>query len=260
MLAWTSFFLKMVITAGFVAGATVIAEHAGPLVGGLISTLPIAPGPVYAFLALDHPTTFLADAAVASLAINPVVAVFAVVYAYLAQNHGRVASIAIALAVWLALALAVHSIAWTAFTASLLNVVVLAVCLVLARPLRNAVIPHHGTSATEVAIRAAAVAILVAAVLVVSSYVGPSLTGILALFPIVMTSIMFILHGRVGGRAAAAVMASSVVGLIGLALAFLTLHLGVVPLGAVAGLLLALAVSIVWGGLVLFAKRAGLPV
>jgi hypothetical protein len=112
----------------------------------------------------------------------------------------------------------------------------------------------------DIAARGVSVALLVALVVLISSHVGPAATGILALFPIVMSSLMFILHGRVGGKAAGAVMASSVTGLIGLGLAFLTLHLAAVPLGSAAALLLALAVSMAWGLLVIIAKRSGLPI
>src|SRR5665811_2110040 len=73
--------VKMAITAGFVLAATVTAERAGPLVGGLVATLPIGAGPVYVFLALDHDVQFIAQSAVASLAINAVNVVFALVYA-----------------------------------------------------------------------------------------------------------------------------------------------------------------------------------
>ena len=92
-LFWLSLILKMVVTAAFVVVATLIAERSGPLVGGLITTLPISAGPVYVFLALDHPTQFLADSALASLAINPVIAIYAIVYALLAQSRGRILSI-----------------------------------------------------------------------------------------------------------------------------------------------------------------------
>ena len=71
---------------------------------------------------------------------------------------------------------------------------------------------------------------------------------------------MFILHGRVGGPAAAAVMANSFLGFIGLALALVTLNLIVVPLGAPLGMSVALAVSVGWSLLVVLAKRRGLPV
>ena len=69
--------VKMAITAGFVLAATVTAERAGPLVGGLVATLPIGAGPVYVFLSLDHDAQFIAQSAVASLAINAVNVVFA---------------------------------------------------------------------------------------------------------------------------------------------------------------------------------------
>ena len=72
--------VKMAVTAGFVLAATITAERAGPLVGGLVATLPIGAGPVYVFLALDHDAHFIAQSAVASLALNAINAIFAVVY------------------------------------------------------------------------------------------------------------------------------------------------------------------------------------
>ncbi len=59
--------VKMAVTAGFVVAATVTAERAGPVVGGLVATLPIGAGPVYVFLAMDHDPHFIAQSAVASL-------------------------------------------------------------------------------------------------------------------------------------------------------------------------------------------------
>jgi hypothetical protein len=59
-----------------------------------------------------------------------------------------------------------------------------------------------------------------------------------------MTSLMLILHPRIGGRATAAVFANSMLGLVGFSLSCLTAHLTMVPLGKAAGLALALAVSI----------------
>src|SRR5512146_553916 len=78
-------FVKMGITAAFVVAATVTAERVGPLIGGLVATLPIGAGPVYVFLALDHDSHFIAQSAVASLAINAVNVIFAMSYALLAQ-------------------------------------------------------------------------------------------------------------------------------------------------------------------------------
>ena len=70
--------VKMTVTAGFVLAATVIAERVGPLLGGLVATLPIGAGPVYVFLALDHDAHFIAQSAIASLAINAANVIFAI--------------------------------------------------------------------------------------------------------------------------------------------------------------------------------------
>jgi len=74
---------------------------------------------------------------------------------------------------------------------------------------------------------------------------GATVTGILAVFPIVVTSLMAILHPRIGGPATAAVIAHTISGLVGFSLCCLTAHLLVIPLGTPLGLTLALAVSIV---------------
>ena len=57
-----------------------------------------------------------------------------------------------------------------------------------------------------------------------SSWVGPKVSGIIALFPIVFTSMMLILHPRIGGPPTAAVLANSAWGLIGLGIAIAVLH------------------------------------
>ena len=102
--------VKMAVTALFVLVATYAAERAGALVGAMIATLPIAAGPAYIFLALDHDARFIADSALASLVVNAVTCIFALVYAVLAQKRGLAASVLPALAVWFALALVVRAI------------------------------------------------------------------------------------------------------------------------------------------------------
>jgi hypothetical protein len=89
------------------------------------------------------------------------------------------------------------------------------------------------------------VATLVAVVVGLSTQLGPAVTGILAVFPIVLTSLILILHSRVGGLATAAIIAHTILGLVGFSLCCLTARLLIVPLGAPLGLALALAVSVV---------------
>lgn len=251
LLFWLTLILKMAVTAAFAVAATIIAERTGPLIGGLIATLPVAAGPAYVFLAFDHTPQFLADSALMSLAANPPIAIYALTYAWLAQRCGLVVSLGAALCVWLATAVLLQSISWTLAGAILLHVVVFPVCLLLAEPLRHAPVPRLRRYWYDTVLRAAAVAVLVAAVVGLSFSIGPRSTGVLAVFPIVLTSIIIILHRRIGGRATAAVLANTVLGLIGFGGAVATLHLTVVPLGPALALPLALAVSVSWGLLVL---------
>ncbi len=96
----------------------------------------------------------------------------------------------------------------------------------------------------DLVLRAALVAMLVGVVVSLSFRIGPAGSGILAVFPIVLISIMIILHRRVGGPPTAAVMANAVLGLVGFAFACVVLHFAAVPLGAAIGLTLALATSV----------------
>lgn len=252
--------IRMAITAGFVLLATVTAERAGPLIGALVATLPLSGGPVYVFLALDHDAQFIAASALNSLAINAVNVMFALIYAMLAQTRPLIVSLSLALFAWMVLALAIHSVAWTLVTAVALNVVVLAVCLALARPLRHAKIPLLYRRWYDLVLRAAMVAALVGVTVTLSFRIGPNGSGILAVFPIILISVIIILHRRVGGKPTAAVMANAVLGLIGFAFACVVLHLTAEPFGSAIGLTLALAASIAWSLLVLLARRHGIAV
>jgi hypothetical protein len=252
--------VKMAITAGFVLAATVTAERAGPLVGGLVATLPIGAGPVYVFLALDHDAQFIAQSAVASLAINAVNVLFALIYALLAQKRSVAVSMAGAFAIWLVLALTVHAMQWSFAAAAAMNIVVVGACVWLARPLRHVRMPPFHARWTDLAMRALLVATLVGVVVTFSFRLGPGGSGILAVFPVVLISIMFILHSRVGGKPAAAVLANAPLGLIGFGFACAILHFSAMAFGSAIGLTLALATSVGWSLAVLIARRHGIAV
>src|SRR4029079_8263945 len=88
LLFWLSLALKMAVTAGFVVLAAYVAERAGPAIGAIVATFPIAAGPAYFFVALDHDAAFISASAIGSIAAHAATAVFSVVYIVLAQRHG----------------------------------------------------------------------------------------------------------------------------------------------------------------------------
>ena len=257
---WLALATKMAVTAAFVVVATATAERAGAFIGALVATLPIAAGPAYLFLALEHDAAFIAGAARASLVINAVTAVYALVYAATAQQRGLAVSLAAAMTVWAILAATVLSMTWTLIAACLLNLIVIAVCVALGRRFRDAAMPLIVRHWYDIPLRAAMAALLVTTVVGLSARVGPTVSGTLAVFPIVLTSLMLILHPRIGGPPTAAVLANTISGLAGFACCLIVLNLTAVPLGSAAALTLALTVSIGANLLIFTARRRGVPI
>ena len=178
-----SLIVKMVVTAAFLLAATITAERAGPLIGGLVATLPISAGPVYIFLALDHDAHFIAQSALGSLVTNAYNTIFAVVYALLAQSHSLVVSFGIAIAVWTVLTFAGGNVAWTVSLAVIFNIVVIGLALWISAPLRHAPMPRVQRRWYDLVLRAAIVALLVGTVVTLSFRIGPTASGNLAVFP-----------------------------------------------------------------------------
>lgn len=247
--------VKMAVTAAFLLLATVTAERAGPLIGGLVATLPISAGPVYIFLALDHDAHFIAQSALGSLVTNAFNVAFALTYALLAQKRGLLVSLGGAFAAWTALIWTSGFVMWTLAAAILLNAVIVAGAFWLSAPLRHAPMPRVRRRWYDLVLRAAMVALLVGVVVTLSFRIGPRASGNLAVFPIVLTSIMIILHRRVGGPATAAVMANAVVGLGGFAIAVIVLNLTADRLGSALALALTLAVSMSCNLLLFLARQ-----
>lgn len=238
--------LRMAIAAAFVVSASFIAERTGPVIGGLVATLPISAGPSYVFLALDHGSTFVAQGAMASLPINAATLFLGLTYVLLAQRHGLLVSCSSAIAVWIALAVVVRALHLSLAGGLIVNAVAFAVCVPVLQRYRHVKMPLITPRWYDIPFRAALVATLIAVVVTLSGWVGPAISGILALFPAVFTSLMLILHPRIGGPATAAVIANSGWGLIGFGIAIALLHVAALRFGSAAGLSLALATCLCW--------------
>src|SRR3954452_23067553 len=238
--------LRMAITAGFIVTASVLTERSGPVIGALIATLPISAGPSYVFLALDHDAAFIAEGAVASLSVNAATVFLCLTYVVLAQRHRMLVSFCAALAVWVTIVTLLRLAQLSFIRAIVANAVAFAICLPLVRPFRHVKMPLITRRWYDIPLRAALVAMLVGTVVTLSGWVGPAISGTIAIVPIVLTSLMLILQPRIGGPPTAAVIANSVWGLIGFGIAIAVLHLTALPLGSAIALGLALATCVGW--------------
>ena len=252
--------LKMAITASVVVCCSLLAERTGPLVAAMIATLPISLGPVLVFLAVDHDAAFLAASALGTMNANVTHAGFVLAYVLLAQRHATLPALAGGLVVWITVLLAVRSQDFSVWPLACLNVLAFLCVHALVRPYLAA--RARGPvklSRYAIPLRAGCVALLVGIVTVASERVCPTWSGVLAGLPIVLSSLIVILQPRVGGPAAAAVIGSGALGLLGVGLGLVLVHLAAVPLGSWLALALGLVVSAGWNLVVMRLSRRPAP-
>ncbi|MBV8289915.1 MAG: hypothetical protein JOZ35_23625 [Hyphomicrobiales bacterium] len=259
---WCGLVLKVAMTATIVVIVSVAAERSGPFVAALIAALPTAAGATYIILAFEHPPAFIAAAAIGSLAANAAVAIFALTYTALAQRHGIVLSVAVATLLWFGIAAALRLVEWTPATALVLNAVVFAFTIALSARYRDAAVPRNSVRRTryDIPLRAAAAALVVAAVTTASHWIGSFASGVFAVFPIVLATFVVIMHPRAGGKAAAAVLAHAQPVLVGLPLGFLGVHYLAGWIGVWWSLAAGLAISTAWSAVFWLVRRARLRI
>jgi len=237
-----------------VVGASVLAEAVGPFWGGLIVSLPISAGPAYVMLGLQHDAAFIAAGALGSLAANAVTLLYMLVIILLGPRLRWPLVLAIGLAAWFAVAWTVRQVAWDLAGVCLLNLAVFAITLWLSRPARRsgAVRPKASRRRWfDLPLRALLVGTLTASVVSASRWLGPSLTGMAAVFPIALTGLALVVLPRLGGDATATLFASTLLAMPGFAIAVLVLHLTAAPLGVWWGMLAALAAQCAYSALLL---------
>lgn len=105
----------------------------------------------------------------------------------------------------------------------------------------------------DLPMRALLVGTLTATVLTSSRWLGPSLTGMAAVFPIAPTGLALIVLPHLGGAAAAVLFTSALRAMPGFALALLVLHLTADRLGTWLGLLTAILTQLAYSALLLMA-------
>jgi hypothetical protein len=179
-----------------------------------------------------------------------------VTYVLLAQRLSTAAALGLTFAAW--------ATALLSTAAAELSFAALAAVVVVAFPVAHVIVRPYLAARPKVApalawyalpLRAALVAALVATVTTISYAVGPTWSGLLATFPIVLSTLIIFLQPRIGGPATAAIIGSGVLGLMGFGVALGVLHLAAGPLGKWAALSMALAVCLLWNLALVLRKR-----
>ena len=256
---WLPLVVRVLTTGLIVVSASAVAEALGPFWGALIASLPVSAGPAYVFLAMQHDAEFVAASALGSFAANAATGLFLVVYGLLANRASSWTSLGAAVLAWLAASLATHQVVWTPYAALLLNLVVYGVGFALLDPDSGTDVPSARPTRwwrLDLLGRAAAVAGFVAFVVALGSVLGPGATGIAAVFPISLISLIVVVRPRIGGLASSLLAANALRSMLGFGMVLLTLHLAIRPCGIVTALMMALLVSLFWSaGLLLLRRR-----
>jgi hypothetical protein len=254
---WVPFVAKILATAAVVITAARTAERAGPFFGAIIACLPVSAGPSYVLLSLTASDGFIASSALASAATSAGAALYLAAYVVLGPRTGVVATLASALGIWLASAVAIRAIHWTALSVFVLNAVAYGLAFLLTLRLEQTQpITRSERRWFDLPLMAAMVGLLVAGVTTLSAVLGPALTGIAAVFPVTFSSLGLIVHSRLGGRVVAATMAGAIRAMPGFSLGLLALNELAVPVGAPLAMVAALAAMLAWsGGLILWRVR-----
>lgn len=246
MVFWLLLAVKVGLTALVVIAVTVAAERGGALAGAFLATLPIVPGPVFVLLALDHDAHFIANGATFALAANCMSASFGACYVVLAQRRSLAASVTVAALLWIAGASVIAQQSFTPLGAALLTFPILITCFFVVRPYREAKMPRVPLRPADFVVRGLLAAAITAVILVVGETIGSSWAGALSVFPVMFGSIAMFLHPRLGGHAAASVIANANIGMFGFSSCALTVALVAERIGSYPALALGLAVAICW--------------
>lgn len=189
--------LKLTIVPLLIAAITFAGHRWGPAVSGWLAGLPVVAGPVLFFIAIEQGLPFAATAAIATLAGVLGAVSFAIVYAWVAMRFAWPTSFACGLVAYFAVVAVLHLISPSIYLAALVSVGSLILGPRLF-PRTTALAPSVVSTYAEIACRMLAGAVLVVLVTHFSANLGPQLSGLFAVFPVI-TSVLAVFSHRHSG-------------------------------------------------------------
>ena len=189
--------LKLLLVPSLIAAVSLAGRRWGPNVAGWLSAFPIVSGPILLAIALEQGSDFAATAAANTLLAVLAILVFRVVYARVARHKGVFASMTAALLAWALSVALLRSLAfplWAGF-AAVLAALLAAPRLIGQNQDRKGASP---APARDLPWRMAAGAALTLAVTAAAAHMGPRLSGMFAMFPVMSTVLVGFSHRASG--------------------------------------------------------------
>jgi hypothetical protein len=203
-----------IAAASFVGGVVALMERASPFIGGIVLALPIVTAPAYVFIILHQDASFVAQAALGSLATVGSVLLFLVTAIALVGRLPMAAVLVAALGAWFVTGLIVRALP----AALPISFGVIAVAGVIAwwsgRHVPMTAPAARGRSPWyEIALRGCAAGVLVAMVSGLAHLLGPTVAGIFASFPVALMTVCWFLPRRLESAGIRAALRAAQIGM-----------------------------------------------
>lgn len=219
--------VKIVVVPVLIAAVTLAGRRWGPAVAGWLSGFPIVAGPILFFIAWEQGREFGSAAALGTVLGIPAVLAFNLAYAWCATRCTWPISLAAGLAAYAAAAAALLVLAPSAALSVVLAALLLAAGprLFPAAPAGGARLPPRANSRSEVVYRMLAAATLVFAVTHFAADMGPRMSGLFAMFPVISIVLASFSHHYCGAGFAIRLLRGVILGWYALAVFFFLLYL-----------------------------------
>jgi len=204
--------LKLLLVPTFLALITLAGRRWGPEVAGRLAGLPALSGPILFLLALEEGPAFAAAAATVSLSAVFGAAVYIVTYARLCVRKSLGVSVLSGLAAWCCAALLLTSLPLFP-AASLINALAALVVAPSLFPRVTAAAVPARLPKLELPLRMLAGAALTLAVTSLAALIGPSWSGMLAVFPVLAIVLSVFSHRNSGPAFAVILLRGMILGL-----------------------------------------------
>ncbi len=235
--------LKLLLVPAFLLLISLAGRRWGPAVAGWLAGLPVLTGPILFLLTLEHGPRFAAAAATVSLSAVAGAVVFILTYARVCAHRSPGLSLLYSLANWICAALLLTQLSPNNFVS--LGIALLALLAApklfprIAAPILTAALPKW-----ELPLRMLAGAAVTLTVTTLAAAIGPSWSGMFAVFPVITIVLSVFSHRASGPAFTATLLRAMIWGLYSLASFCLALALLLPRQGVTVSFLAAIATTV----------------
>ncbi|MGZ3238161.1 MAG: hypothetical protein ACXWIN_09635 [Burkholderiaceae bacterium] len=205
------FILKLFLVPSFIAGITLAGRRWGAAVAGSLAGFPVITGPILLFVTIEQSPQFAANAATASILAVLGNIGFGIAYSWACRRKPWHISLLFGWAVYFCLVAILNLLKVSPLQASIVTIFGL---LVAAKsyPLHSIDLPKEVQSGSDLVYRMLAAGALVLILTLFSAQLGPNLTGLFGVFPVMGSVLGVFSHRHYGAGFAIKVLQGMVQG------------------------------------------------